>query len=97
MAFGSFGLESVPFAQTTNLALMSSPRFVPTCQTRSDSSQVVASTVVRKTASSSARAGNRRFRLLSALRAHTKAPYKTDLPRKTLMVGNRPGAGADRG
>jgi hypothetical protein len=26
----------------------------------------------------SARAGNRRFWLLSALRAHTKAPYKTD-------------------
>ena len=26
-----------------------------------------------------ARAGNRRFGLLSALRAHTKAPYKNDL------------------
>ena len=26
-----------------------------------------------------ARAGNRRFWMLSALRAHTKAPYKTDL------------------
>ena len=38
-----------------------------------------------------ARAGNRRFRLLSALRAHTKAPYKTDLHRKTLMALNRPG------
>jgi hypothetical protein len=34
---------------------------------------------------------NRRFRRLSALRAHTKAPYKTDLHRKTLMALNRPG------
>jgi hypothetical protein len=39
----------------------------------------------------SARAGNRRFRRLSDLRAHTKAPYKTDLHRKTLMVLNPPG------
>ena len=31
-----------------------------------------------------ARAGNRRFGPLSALRAHTKTPYKTDLHRKTL-------------
>ena len=30
----------------------------------------------------SARAENRRFRLLSALRAYTKAPYKTDSHRK---------------
>ena len=29
-----------------------------------------------------ARAENRRFWLLSALRAHTKTPYKTDLHRK---------------
>jgi hypothetical protein len=29
-----------------------------------------------------ARAGNRRFWLLSALRAHTKAPYKMDFHRK---------------
>jgi hypothetical protein len=36
-----------------------------------------------------ARAGNRRFGRLSALRAHTKAPYKTDLHRKTLMALNR--------
>ena len=43
------------------------------------------------TATVSARAGNRRFRPLSALRAHTKAPYKTDLHRKTLMALNRPG------
>jgi len=38
-----------------------------------------------------ARAGNRRFWLLSTLRAHTKAPYKTDLHRKTLMALNGPG------
>ena len=38
-----------------------------------------------------ARAGDRRFWLLSALRAHTKAPYKTDLHRETLMALNRPG------
>jgi hypothetical protein len=42
--------------------------------------------------SGSARAGNRRFWLLSALRAHTKAPYKTDLHRKTLMALKRPRA-----
>jgi hypothetical protein len=39
----------------------------------------------------SARAGNRRFWLLSALRAHTKPPYRTGLHRKTLRVLNRPG------
>ncbi len=38
-----------------------------------------------------ARAGNRRFRSLSALRAHTKAPYKMDFHRKTLRALNRPG------
>jgi hypothetical protein len=38
-----------------------------------------------------ARAGNRRFWRLSALRAHTKAPYKTDLNRKTLRALKRPG------
>jgi hypothetical protein len=37
-----------------------------------------------------ARAGNRRFWWLSALRARTKAPYKTELHRKTLMALNRP-------
>jgi hypothetical protein len=42
--------------------------------------------------SGSARAGKRRFWPLSALRAHTKAPHKTDLHRKTLMALNRPGA-----
>jgi hypothetical protein len=31
-----------------------------------------------------ARAGNRRFGRLSALRAHTKAPYKMYFHRKTL-------------
>ena len=39
----------------------------------------------------SARAGNRRFLLLSALRAHTKAPYKNDLHGKTLTALKRPG------
>ena len=38
-----------------------------------------------------ARAGNRRFRPLSALRAHTKTPYKNDLHRKKLRALNRPG------
>jgi hypothetical protein len=36
-------------------------------------------------------AGNRRFWLSSRLRAHTKAPYKTDLLWETLRVLNRPG------
>ena len=39
-----------------------------------------------------ARAGNRRFCCLSALRAHTKTPYKMDFHRETLMALNRPGA-----
>jgi hypothetical protein len=42
-----------------------------------------------------ARAENRSFWLLSALRAHTrthaKTPYKTDLHRKTLRALKRPG------
>jgi hypothetical protein len=37
-----------------------------------------------------ARAGNHRFWLLSTLRTHTKAPYKTNLHRKTLRALNRP-------
>jgi hypothetical protein len=41
---------------------------------------------------STARAGNRRFWRLSALRAHTKAPYKMDFHRKTLRALNRPKA-----
>ena len=36
------------------------------------------------------RAGNRHLWLLSALRAHTKAPWKTDLLWETLRVLNRP-------
>ena len=44
---------------------------------------------------STARAGNRRFWLLSALRAHTKAPYKIDFHRKTRTALNRPRDGAD--
>jgi hypothetical protein len=35
-------------------------------------------------ARSTARAENRRFGRLSALRAHTKTPYKIDFHRKTL-------------
>ena len=38
-----------------------------------------------------ARVGNRRFGLLSALRSHTKAPYKIDLLWETLRVLKRPG------
>jgi hypothetical protein len=38
-----------------------------------------------------ARAGNRRFGLFSALRAHTKAPYQTDSLWKTRRALNRPG------
>ena len=38
-----------------------------------------------------ARAGNRHFWLLSSLRAHAKAPYKTDLLRKTRRPLKRPG------
>jgi hypothetical protein len=40
----------------------------------------------------SARAGNRRFRLLSALRDHTQAPYKLDFHRLTLRALIRPWA-----
>jgi hypothetical protein len=36
-------------------------------------------------------AGNRRFGPLSVLRAHTKLPYKTDLPWKTPRARKRPG------
>jgi hypothetical protein len=38
-----------------------------------------------------ARDGNRRFGPLSALRTHTKAPYKMDFNGKTLRALNRPG------
>ena len=38
-----------------------------------------------------ARAGNHRFWLLSTPRAHTKAPYKSDLLRETLRSLKRPG------
>ena len=38
----------------------------------------------------SARAGSRHFWLLSAMCAHTKAPYRTDLHRKTLRALNHP-------
>jgi hypothetical protein len=49
-----------------------------------------------KVLTGTARAGNRRFGQLGALRAHTKAPYKTDLDGKTLRPLNRPGrAGRD--
>jgi hypothetical protein len=40
---------------------------------------------------SPARAGNRRFWLLSALRAHTKMPYKIDLLWETLRALKHPG------
>ena len=39
----------------------------------------------------SARAGNRQKELLSAMRAHTKAPCKADLPWETLRALIRPG------
>ena len=39
---------------------------------------------------STARAETHRFGVLSALRAHTKAPCKTDLLWRTLRVTNRP-------
>ena len=39
----------------------------------------------------SARAGNRRFWWVSALRAHTKAPYESELLGETLRPLNRPG------
>jgi hypothetical protein len=41
-------------------------------------------------ASRTARAGNRRFWRLSALRAHTKRPIQTELHRKTLRALKRP-------
>jgi hypothetical protein len=42
-------------------------------------------TTTLSTETLTARAGNRRFRLLSPLHAHTKAPYKMDYHGKTLM------------
>ena len=42
-------------------------------------------------ARAAARAGNRRFQLSSAPRAHAKPPSKTDLHRKTLRALKRPG------
>ena len=59
------------------------PRTRRSCETASPR-QIVA-------ASATARAGNRRFGSLSAPRAHTKVPYKTNLQRKTPMALNRPG------
>jgi hypothetical protein len=47
---------------------------------------------LRGGAASPAWVGNRRFRCLSALRAHTKTPYKMDFYRKTLRALNRPKA-----
>ena len=44
-----------------------------------------------------ARAGNRRFRRLSARRAHTKAPKKIDLPWETLRARERPGRARTEG
>ena len=44
-----------------------------------------------------ARAGNRCFWWLRALRARTKAPHNNDLHRKTSMARNRPPGGPDRG
>ena len=46
---------------------------------------------VREQRALTTRAGNRRFWCLCTLRAHTKAPYKTDLHRKTLRALKRPG------
>ena len=71
---------------TTNRMPASSSRTACTC--------LKASTCSRQSADSrmcpfSCRAGNRRFWQLSALRAHTKAPYKTDLHRKTRRALNR--------
>jgi hypothetical protein len=41
--------------------------------------------------SAAARAGNRRFGLVSALRAHTKAQYKPDVLWRTRRALDRPG------
>jgi hypothetical protein len=45
---------------------------------------------------SAARAGNRRFGRLSALRAHTNAPSKNDVLWETPRALHRPRAGPDR-
>jgi hypothetical protein len=45
-----------------------------------------------KRSACTARAGNRRFRCLHALRAHTKGPYEMDFRRQTLRALNRPKA-----
>jgi hypothetical protein len=44
----------------------------------------------------SCQAENHRLKLLSALRAHTKVPHKTDLLWETLRPLNRPETGPDR-
>jgi hypothetical protein len=51
----------------------------------------VATSFAHSDSRGTARAGNRRFWRLSALRAHTKAPYKTDLLWKTPRALKRPG------
>jgi hypothetical protein len=52
----------------------------------------LASSSLQRSGSTTARAGNHRFRLLSALRAHTKAPHKMCFHRETLRALNRPKA-----
>jgi hypothetical protein len=47
--------------------------------------------VKMSTESATAVAGNRRFGPLSALRAHTKAPYRPDSRLETLRALNHPG------
>ena len=49
------------------------------------------SAAVKMSTESATAAGNRRFGPLSALRAHTKAPYKSDSRWQTLMALNHPG------
>ena len=44
----------------------------------------------RERSSTTARAGNRRSGPLSALRAHTKAPYRTGLHRESLTTPGGP-------
>ena len=54
------------------------------------------SRAIRARDSVPARAGTRRFRLLSALRAHTTAPCKTELLREALRALNSPGRARTR-
>jgi hypothetical protein len=79
MYFTSFSPTAAPFIRTKNPVYGRRPSLTagPKQLGRKPSTMKVYCVAVLS--SVAARAGNRRFGPLSALRAHTKAPHKTDL------------------